>query len=293
MSVDPANLSIPDSSVAEPSAKRRRTTSMTTEERKEARAHRNRIAAQNSRDRRKAHYTNLEHRIAELEAENQQLRAQSPSADAARENAELRERIKTLESGWQTVLTALAAQGLPLPGMAPAAPSTASCPPVIAAQLPVSLAPTTFPLSPAPTVESPLESVSHDFDSPSPSAFAPSPLVSDFDMQPQESQQPLFVPPSSTSESTRHLARMANTSSEVSQQRVVSPAFPMVTSPASLALASVRITPVKSTTPSRTRRWRISSAKSSCQQPRRRVYLRLRLPTSSSQKHPPPPPPHN
>jgi len=48
---------------------------MTPEERKEARAHRNRIAAQNSRDKRKAQFGALEKRVAELEEENRRLRA--------------------------------------------------------------------------------------------------------------------------------------------------------------------------------------------------------------------------
>jgi cell division protein FtsB len=87
-------------------------------ERKEARAHRNRIAAQNSRDRRKAQFCWLERRVSELEEENRRLRAgflvapaqpDSPGAEELqKENAELRERIKTLENGWAAVLMALA-----------------------------------------------------------------------------------------------------------------------------------------------------------------------------------------
>ena len=107
-----------------PSRKRPRTsTSATTsEERKEARAHRNRIAAQNSRDKRKAHFSYLERRVAELEEENRRLRAGGlvppptiPLSTFApvfpvhddrrtereiqkeRENEELKARIRTLE----------------------------------------------------------------------------------------------------------------------------------------------------------------------------------------------------
>ncbi|KAJ7934408.1 hypothetical protein B0H13DRAFT_2491705 [Mycena leptocephala] len=107
-----------------PSRKRPRTSSTTAEDR-ETRAHRNRIAAQNSRDRRKAQFSFLERRVAELEEENRQLRAdlavspprpeQSMTEEQEREraeNEELRERIKTLENGWDAVMKALAAQGL-------------------------------------------------------------------------------------------------------------------------------------------------------------------------------------
>jgi cell division protein FtsB len=106
-------------------------------ERKEARAHRNRIAAQNSRDRRKAQFCWLERRVSELEEENRRLRAgflvapaqpDSPGAEELqKENAELRERIKTLENGWAAVLTALAG-GLST-RKAPSASAPASEPP--------------------------------------------------------------------------------------------------------------------------------------------------------------------
>ncbi|KAG6861922.1 hypothetical protein C0995_009872 [Termitomyces sp. Mi166 len=126
-----------DSGSPAPSSRKRPRSDASTEERKEARAHRNRIAAQNSRDRRKAQFAYLERRVAELEDENRALRAArgipllpvSAFSDARdRENEELRERIKTLERGWDAVLKALAAQGLPL------------APPV-----------TTPPISPAPS----------------------------------------------------------------------------------------------------------------------------------------------
>jgi hypothetical protein len=145
--VNPANLSFTSTSEMSspepesqpgPSRKRPRT-EQSSEERKEARAHRNRIAAQNSRDRRKAQFTYLEQRVAELEEENRQLRAgmgippaapapapvfASPPAKSSsdeareRENEELKERIRTLEKGWDAVVKALAAQGLPT-GVAP------------------------------------------------------------------------------------------------------------------------------------------------------------------------------
>jgi cell division protein FtsB len=112
-------------------------------ERKEARAHRNRIAAQNFRDRRKAQFSYLERRVSELEEENRQLRAglvapaqqdsrkveeQECEHAKARENEELRERIKTLEKGWDDVMRALATQVLST-NIAPPAPAPASEPP--------------------------------------------------------------------------------------------------------------------------------------------------------------------
>lgn len=224
----------------------------------------------------------LEHRISELEAENRQLRAQSPSTDAARENAELKERIKTLENGWQTVLTALAAQGLPLP----AAPSAPSIPATVALTQPQSPLSLTLPLSPASTHESsPLESMDHDFDSPSPLAFTPSSL-SDFDTLPLEPQTALFAQSASVVDATRHLARMATTPSGVSQQRVAS--APPVPASVSLALSSVRITPVKSSSHPAIRRWRISSANSSIPL-KRQFYLRVKIPVSQLPPQQPPP----
>ncbi|KAI0823618.1 hypothetical protein BC628DRAFT_1324568 [Trametes gibbosa] len=160
--------------------RKRARSDVTPEERREARAHRNRIAAQNSRDRRKAQFSYLEHRVSELEEENRQLRAgmgltvsQHPieqkdeqrEKDRAREleNEELRQRVKTLEAGWEAVMKALAASGLPLnlssvapsmssssPSSNPSAPATSSQPsttthPVFVPPSPI------FPISPAPS----------------------------------------------------------------------------------------------------------------------------------------------
>ncbi|KXN93021.1 X-box-binding protein 1 [Leucoagaricus sp. SymC.cos] len=197
--VDPSTLSVPSpapSSSAEDSAppRKRPRSEMSSEERKEARAHRNRIAAQNSRDRRKAQFSFLERRVNELEEENRQLRisigllsqgqpAQIPlpvqlSVPVAedlvrdRENAELKERIRTLERGWDAVVKALAAQGLPT-GLAPVsstpAPAPTTLPPPMAA----------FP-SPAP---------SH------------STLDTDIELASPSTSTPTFVPTSSTSPS--------------------------------------------------------------------------------------------
>ncbi|KAJ3749442.1 hypothetical protein DFH05DRAFT_673885 [Lentinula detonsa] len=220
--VNPATLSLPESTFDDmssspspepqpgPSRKRPRT-EQSSEDRKEARAHRNRIAAQNSRDRRKAQFSYLERRVAELEEENRQLRAGmgiSPvapssapvlvpsvavksSADEARdlENEELKERIRTLEKGWDAVVKALAAQGLPT-GIAPSSntdsvSSTASAP-----------APTTTPLSPSPSSSTTFSSTSAST-SPISSTVA---LSSSSSVVSESNEAP---------QSTRHLARVA------------------------------------------------------------------------------------
>lgn len=173
---------------------------MTPEERKDARAHRSmspsslnrnpaltvssdRIAAQNSRDKRKAQFGALERRVAELEEENKQLRAgltlsafqrtdirhnseeQEREKAPERENAELKERIKTLEKGWEAVVKVLVAQGLPAPSTTTATalpsppssnPSSSSTSPSTSnttATFPV-LVPSNpvLPLTPSPTI---------------------------------------------------------------------------------------------------------------------------------------------
>lgn len=146
---------------SEPPRKRARS-EVSSDERKEARAHRNRIAAQNSRDKRKAHFVYLEQRVGELEEENRRLRAgmgltqlgqsheqkqvdKERESAKERENQELRERIKTLESGWSAVVQALQASGLPLNIPAPPSKTSPTSPtfPVFVPE------PPTFPISPA------------------------------------------------------------------------------------------------------------------------------------------------
>ena len=187
-----------ESTTMEPPRKRARA-DLTPEQRRDARAHRNRIAAQNSRDKRKAQFTYLEQRVAELEEENQRLRAgMDPSQFSsinnkavslevesvqARENKELKERIKSLESGWSAVIKALQASGLPLNIQVPPPASTNSpLPPSTssAGSLPtiVPSSPTVYPLSPATSA----------------SSFSSSNIFEEF-------------------ESTRHLARVATVES--------------------------------------------------------------------------------
>ncbi|KAL0563916.1 hypothetical protein V5O48_018143, partial [Marasmius crinis-equi] len=93
------------------------------------------IAAQNSRDRKKAHFSYLEQRVNELEEENKRLRASAslpPSTHTStngagagagrsrtkeeeeakeKENQELRARIVTLEQGLEAVVKAFTSQG--------------------------------------------------------------------------------------------------------------------------------------------------------------------------------------
>jgi cell division protein FtsB len=181
----PAPSSSSDEHEAGPSRKRART-DMTPEQRKEARAHRNRIAAQNSRDKRKAEFSTLHQRVAELEAENARLRAGAhvvvaPATAATplspeqsqweAENAALKERIRTLEKGWDVILKALAAQGLPTALFAPdAVPSTQPAPATQSISATTS-SPVVVPASPVypPTPVS----LSPSFVSPSPAFAAP------------------------------------------------------------------------------------------------------------------------
>lgn len=187
-----------DSSIIEPPRKRARS-DLTAEQRRDARAHRNRIAAQNSRDKRKAHFGYLEKRVAELEEENRRLRAGMglsqfiPVDDKptsleresvqARENRELKERIKSLETGWTAVITALQASGLPISIQVPPQASTNS--PVFPSTPSADSLPTIVPPPPAVYPLSPATSTS---------SLSSSNIVEEF-------------------ESTRHLARVATVES--------------------------------------------------------------------------------
>ncbi|KZT40796.1 hypothetical protein SISSUDRAFT_1118073 [Sistotremastrum suecicum HHB10207 ss-3] len=148
--VDPSTLSLPSpspdplspkpatSSSSGPSRKRPRTDA-SPEEKKEARAHRNRIAAQNSRDKRKAQFSQLEAKVQELEKENRQLRlalSSNPGSSSVavsareqewiRENQQLKDRIRTLETGWADVLKALSAAGHAIPALSALSQPTSS-----------------------------------------------------------------------------------------------------------------------------------------------------------------------
>ncbi|KAG9092443.1 hypothetical protein FRC07_011665 [Ceratobasidium sp. 392] len=125
----------PASSSSTPNPRKRaRPSDMTPDERKEARAQRNRIAAQCSRDRRKVQFAELETRVAELEEENRKLRAgivpeppkvqQKPDHEQEKrekENEELRERVRQLEKAWENVSMLLSSIGSNANGLNPLA----------------------------------------------------------------------------------------------------------------------------------------------------------------------------
>lgn len=273
----------------QPPRKRSRS-EMSSEERKEARAHRNRIAAQNSRDRRKAQFGWLERRVAELEEENRRLRAGLPTApppppyvppqnlipllthpslvpspqvipvledaqraaqdrERERENEELKERIRTLERGWDAVVKALQQQGLPTGLPSPAVsstPTTTIVTPVTPAQ--------TSPSSPSnpsiPTAAPPSTSqLSTSFPSPAPSQ------LSEFDAAP-------LAP--SDDVSARHLARVASVEPRsAALQRAVT------SSPAALKVSLSRLlstprppSPTLTTSLTMTHAWKTCSGRS-------------------------------
>jgi len=269
----------PSSSIDGPPRKRPRS-ELTSEERKEARAHRNRIAAQNSRDRRKAHYSQLEQRIAELEEENRQLKAgqmdfsapprrseeEEQERDKAREreNEELKERIKTLEKGWDAVVKALAAQGLPTGIPAPPSATTAtadsSTQPQSSSTFPTIVPNSSiFPISPASSNAS-LSTSSFDFE---------------FDVV--------------ESESTRHLARVATTEvtpPSMSLQRVDKRQINQ-NSLLNSRKTPIPLTNIKNQTPCPTQPWKTSSVRfsSRAQYPQRRLRL---YPSLWSLLRPPP-----
>ncbi|KAF8441515.1 hypothetical protein L210DRAFT_3611970 [Boletus edulis BED1] len=281
--VDPSSLSLPSSSLKrpaspafstddstpcptdEPPRKRSRST-VTPEERKEARAHRNRIAAQNSRDRRKAQFGYLERRVTELEEENRRLRAGiyvSPPPSISepdhvttlereqeqlrkreeeqreRENQELRERIRTLEKGYEAVVQALAAQGTPsVTSSIPTPPATSPAPTIpshLQSSQPASNPHTSSPSTPNPASSSSAPSLPLSPTS-SNSTLVDSPLLfagcdsSDFPQSPALPANDVSLALSlesldlsvATSTPTRHLARVVNTVGRpaVSLQRV-------------------------------------------------------------------------
>ena len=221
--------------------------------------------------------------MAELEEENQLLRAgmglsQFTPADnksvgiervsvQARENRELRERIKSLESGWTAVIQALQASGLPLNIQVPPCASTSSlalpstsC----ASSLPttVSTPPAVYPLSPATST----------------SSLSSSNIFEEF-------------------ESTRHLARVATVESgaqltPTSLQRVDSQRI--IIRPNSTLPQRRRLPPmIRSRNRSATALWRNYCGRSL--PPHLRHQLRLSLSKFSPQilklpkSHPPPP----
>jgi len=222
--------------------------------------------------------------VAELEEENQRLRAgmglsqftpadnKSVSLEAesiqVRENRELKERIKSLESGWSAVIKALQASGLPLNIQVPqSTPTGSSSSTSSAGPLPTTALslPTVYPLSPATSTSSP----------PSSNIFE------EF-------------------ESTRHLARVATVESGVqltptslqrvdSQRAIISPDSPPLLHPQRRRLPPT----ARSRSRSAIALWRSSFERSLS--PHLRHQLRLSLSKSSpkifklptSRQHPP------
>ncbi|PFH47518.1 hypothetical protein AMATHDRAFT_77186 [Amanita thiersii Skay4041] len=308
--VDPTSLSLPSppsppsptpSSEPEPGPSRKRArTEMSAEERKEARAHRNRIAAQNSRDRRKAQFGYLERRVAELEEENRQLRAgmgltpivtlsassrqteemekeRERQRARERENEELKERIRTLEEGWGAVMKALAAQGFPAAMTQP--PSSAPAP---TQSQPTFTSRSTSPESTSTRSTSVNENSSIIPHTSFPLSPAPSHTSLEFDLESVPSASPVFpiahdFPLSEQSsphvgsafehDSTRHLARMATIEvPSMALQRVVSPRSRSLSAlvPLTQKLNSSRIPQIRMTQKrlSTTQPWKTCSVKS-------------------------------
>lgn len=336
-SINPANLSAPSptsthedidpSHEAGPARKRLRTQGITTEERRDARAHRNRVAAQNSRDRRKAQFVYLERRVAELEEENRLLRAGAgipPAAPAAlppllanrskleeeerlrdkrarereRENEELKERVQTLEGGWDAVIKALGAQGL-LTGISSAIAPTQAAP------TPTTTSSTAT--SPTETTSSLLVNTNETSPEPHFAAF-PSPTLSDNSLESESAAIPTTVTDASSHdsesnevqshvlrESARHLARVASIESpslvsSMALQRVVSLSAPMHFPVPPPYLRALQLKQLANSRPDRrltqknmaTTLWKPSSMKSSCRHvrpSRRRKHYICRLRT--------------
>lgn len=288
--IDPSSLSAsPSPPPSDHNPRKRTRTDTPSEDRKEARAHRNRIAAQNSRDRRKAQFSYLERRVVELEEENRALRAgmalplhvppvtappvQNMRAEEDRqrqqENEELKERIKSLEKGWDVVMKALTAQGLSLASNP--TPSSSTPPPTS-----TSISAPAFPISPAPS------HTSLDYES------APSPQHAPSTPSPQSNTPSDEHESEQKHEPTRHLARVATIGQvqPMSLQRVASTLTSTSTSHSfSLPILKAITPPPAAATLNRHKQstkllWKISSERSS---PHSRLLLPLTpLPRSHS-----------
>ncbi|KAG1812054.1 uncharacterized protein BJ212DRAFT_1483244 [Suillus subaureus] len=278
--VDPSNLSLPSSSSlkrpASPSSSRADSPDVSRQEppRKRPRSARHKTLATAE----KLNIPILSAESPELEEENRRLRAgvpmtipASPSVSSPpqsprllplsreqerkrkraeeqreRENLELRERIRTLEMGYEAVLRTLATQGAnpsalhetsgstpilsstcaPSPASAKSPSAADSASPTPSSPKSTSLATLSYPLSPAPThstlTDSPMLFLGDSFD------FPLSPAFSLSDLTPSDSPAPVHTPQEALDLSsighapTRHLARVATTTvhAAVSLQRV-------------------------------------------------------------------------
>jgi hypothetical protein len=183
---------------------------------------------------------------------SEESKSEAQLKDKARdkENEELKERIKSLEKGWDAVVKALSAQGLSLP---------------VSSSIESTTSQDASNTSPQPQSQ------------PSPSAFPviiPPPTIFPASPSPTHSSATDDFP--DDSESTRHLARVATTVPSVSLQRVDSRRLRLA--PALIHQHQSEISPVhlRPLMPS----WKISSAKSSRPSPlpyrRRRFFLWIR-----------------
>ena len=248
--------------------RKRSRSDITPEERKEARASRNRIAAQNSRDKRKAQFSALEARISELEAENRTLRAgtmhlprmntdgpEQRAADAAREaeNLALRERVRTLENAWEAIIHTLQTHGTTagLPTvLPPPCPGQSSSPSPSASASSTSPGPstTTFPVLVPPT----------PVFSPDAPVLPLSPALSNVSLPSGTPSQSFF---DLTHEPTRHSARVVSASSLVASLQRVDSCKQTTISARYLVSSQMR--------PLTKQRWRISSMRFWWRPPRR------------------------
>ena len=258
----------PTSNQDDTAPRKRSRSGMTPDERKEARAHRNRIAAQHSRDKRKAQFAALEARISELEAENRALRADTtyPSrmngspeqraADAAREaeNCALRERVRTLETAWEAIIRTLQTHGttagLPTvlpPPSCPEQSNDAPSPSPSASSSSLEDPTISFPVLVPPT---PVFSL----DDP---VLPLSPAPSNASLSSMTPSQSIF---NLTHEPTCHSARVVNASSSVASLQRVGPCKRTRISARYLVSSQMRLLTK--------RRWKISSARSWWHPPR-------------------------
>src|SRR6266478_6094540 len=214
--------------------RKRARSDITPEERKEARAHRNRIAAQHSRDKRKVQFATLEARISELEAENRALRAgtthpprmnvdstEQRATDAAREaeNRALHERIRTLESAWEAIIRTLQTHGTTarLPTVLPPPPSPEQ------SSAPSPSSSTSSPLPENSTATFPVLVPPIPVFSPDDPVFLLSPLSPASSIASLPSGTPSQNIFDLTHEPTCHLARVVSASSSVASLQRVDP----------------------------------------------------------------------
>lgn len=129
----------------------------------------------------------------------------SSNGERDKENEELRERIRTLERGWDAIVQALASQGLP--GLVPSMPTNTDSTPKSESTVSstTTLTSTTLPLSPASTHSS------LDLDMVYPSSTEYDPLADIVSAEPPatDSTSSLLSDMNDNSPSTRHLARVA------------------------------------------------------------------------------------